>query len=154
MRSISTFGVDVFILDVNVVLAAHRTDHTHYEIIRPWFDALVGSGQDFAVPDLVWASFLRLATNRRIFSVPTPQVDAFAFIDAVSAQRHHLRVAPGPRHLVLLRRLCQEADATGDLIPDAVLGAVAVEHGAVVATLDRDFARFTSVRHLRPGRAE
>jgi predicted nucleic acid-binding protein len=41
-------------------------------------------------------------------------------------------------------------DASGDLVPDAVLGAVAVEHGAGVATLDRDFARFSSVSHRRP----
>ena len=54
-------------------------------------------------------------------------------------------------HLTILRRLCREADASGDLVPDAVLGAIVVEHGGTVATLDRDFARFTSVRHLRPG---
>jgi len=142
----------VLILDVNVVLAAHRADHPHHGVVRPWFDALVGGDDDFGVPDLVWVSFLRLATNRRIFEVPTPLADAFAFLDATTSQRRHLRVAPGPRHLALVRRLCEEADATGDLVPDAVLGAVAVEHGAVIATLDRDFARFASVRHQRPGR--
>jgi predicted nucleic acid-binding protein len=47
----------------------------------------------------------------------------------------------------VLKRLCAEAEATGDLVPDAVLGAIAVEHGCEVVTLDRDFARFGSVRH-------
>ena len=142
----------LLVLDVNVVLAAHRHDHPHHSAVRPWFDAVLAGDDDFAVPDAVWASFLRLATNRRIFGVPTPLADAFAFIDATVAQRRHLRVVPGPRHLAILRRLCDEADATGDLIPDAVLGALAVEHGATVATLDRDFARFETVTHLRPGR--
>ena len=50
-----------------------------------------------------------------------------------------------------LRRLCEEPEAAGDLVPDAVIGAVAVEHGCEVVTLDRDFARFGSVRHRRPG---
>lgn len=139
----------MLVLDVNVVLAAHRGDHPHHDVVRRWFDALVMSEGDFGVPDLVWGSFLRLATNRRIFAVPTPLADAFAFVDATRAQHRHLSVAPGPGHLALVRRLCVEADATGDLVPDAVLGAIAVEHGATIATLDRDFARFPSVRHQR-----
>lgn len=140
----------MLVLDVNVVLAVHRGDHPHHTVVRPWFDSLAAGEDDFGVPDPVWGSFLRLATNRRIFTVPTPLADAFSFIDAISAQRRHLRVAPGRNHLALVRRLCEEADATGDLVPNAVLGAIALEHGATVATLDRDFARFTSVGHLRP----
>ncbi len=140
----------MLVLDVNVVLAAHRGDHPRHDVVRRWFDALVATDGDFGVPDTVWASFLRLATNRRIFVVPTPLGEAFAFIAATIAQGRHLPVHPGPRHLTLVRRLCEEADATGDLVPDAVLGAIALEHGATVATLDRDFSRFSSVRHLRP----
>lgn len=142
----------MLLLDVNVLLAAHRSDHPNHETVRPWFAAQVKSvDDDFGVPSTVWASFLRLVTNRRVFVEPTPLPDAFAFIEATVAQRRHLAVEPGPRHLALVRRLCEEAEASGDLIPDAVLGAIAVEHGASVVTLDRDFTRFSSVRHLRPG---
>jgi uncharacterized protein len=140
----------VFLLDVNVVLAAHRADHPHHDAVRAWFDRLVASDHPFTVPTIVWASFLRLATHRRIFEVPTPLADAFSFIQAVCAQPHHLLTGPGPRHLALLQKLCEEGDAVGDLIPDAVIGAVALEHGCRVATLDRDFARFPSVPLLRP----
>ncbi len=108
---------------------------------------MLDEGEPFSVPTLVWGSFLRLATNRRIFAVPTPRVEAIAFLDAVCAQPHHLLTSPGPRHLAVLKRLCAEAEATGDLVPDAVLGALGVEHGCEVVTLDRDFARFGSVRH-------
>jgi toxin-antitoxin system PIN domain toxin len=107
----------------------------------------VAKDDPFAVPTPVWASFLRLATNRRIFPVPTPLTAAFAFIDATVGQPHHLLLGPGPRHLALLRSQCQDADATGDLVPDAVLAAIAIEHGCTIVTLDRDFARFSSVRH-------
>jgi toxin-antitoxin system PIN domain toxin len=138
----------VFLLDVNLVLAAHRRDHPHHGAVRPWFDDLVAGDAPFTVPVLVWASFLRLVTNRRVFTVPTPREDAWAFLDATTAQPHHLLVGPGPRHLALLRRLCAEGDAVADLVPDAVIAAVAAEHGCAVATLDRDFARFPSIRHL------
>jgi uncharacterized protein len=140
----------MFLLDVNVVLAAHRGDHPDHESVRRWFDRLLAGNDPFTVPSLVWATFLRLATNRRIFEVPSPRAEAFAFIDATCAQPHHLLVGPGPRHLTLLRELCDEADASGDLIPDAVIAAVAAEHHCDIVTLDRDFARFTSVRHIRP----
>jgi toxin-antitoxin system PIN domain toxin len=140
----------MFLLDVNVVLAAHRGDHPDHESVRCWFDQLLAGNDPFTVPSLVWATFLRLATNRRIFEVPSPRAEAFAFIDATCAQPHHLLVGPGPRHLTLLRELCDEADASGDLIPDAVIAAVAAEHHCDIVTLDRDFARFTSVRHIRP----
>jgi len=140
----------VLLLDVNIVLAAHRDDHPHHLPVREWFDEMLGGDERFAVPALVWASFLRLATNRRIFDIPTPRPEAFAFIDATCAQPLHLTVGPGPRHLALLRTLCDEADALGDLVADAVIAAVAAEHGCHVVTLDRDFARFESVRHTRP----
>lgn len=139
------------VLDVNVVLAAQRGDHPSHEQVRPWVDALVAGDEDFGVPRTVWASFLRLTTNRRIFPIPTPRPEAFAFIDAMIAQPRYLLTEPGERHLALVRRLCDEADVVGDLVPDAVLGAIALEHGAAVATLDRDFARFGSVEHVRPG---
>jgi toxin-antitoxin system PIN domain toxin len=138
----------VFLLDVNVVLAAHRRDHPHHGTVRPWFDDLVTYDEPFTVPALVWASFLSLATNRRIFGVPTPRAQAWAFVDATTDQPNHLLLGPGPRHLALLRRLGDEGDALGDLVPDAVIAAVAAEHGCDVATLDRDFARFPSVGHL------
>lgn len=138
----------MYLLDVNVVVAAHRADHPHHAAVRPWFDDLVSGDEPFSVPVLVWASFLRLVTNRRIFAVPTPREDAWAFLDATTAQPHHMLLGPGPRHLALLRRLCAEGDAVGDLVPDAVIAAVAAEHDCTVATMDRDFARFPSVRHL------
>jgi len=140
----------VFLLDVNVVLAAHRADHPGHRDVRAWFDDLLAGDDTFTVPTVVWGAFLRLATNRRIFTVPTPREEAFAFVDATCAQPHHLLTSPGPRHLEVVRRLCNEADATGDLVPDAVVGAIAVEYGCEVVTLDRDFARFASVRHRRP----
>ncbi len=138
------------LLDVNVVLAAHRADHPHHETVRPWFDATL-AGEPFAVPATVWASFVRIATNRRIFTVPTPLEDAFAFLRAVRAQPSHRELAPGAAHLATFERLCIDSDAAGDLAADAYIAALAVEHGAVLVSFDRDFARFTGLRWELPG---
>ncbi len=140
----------MLLLDANVILAAHRDDHPLHAAVRRWFDQTLEGDEPFGIPALAWHTFLRIATNRRIFAVPTPRADAFEFMEATCAQPLHVAVAAGARHLALLRELCEEADAVGDLVPDAVLGAVALEYDCDLITLDRDFARFPSVRHRRP----
>jgi toxin-antitoxin system PIN domain toxin len=142
----------VLLLDVNVVLAAHRDDHVHSSRVEGWFADVLAGDEPFAVPAVVWASFLRLATSRRVFEAPTSLADAFAFVDGVCAQPHHMLLGAGPRHLALLRRICEEGDATGDLVSDAAIAAIALEHRCTVASLDRDFARFSSIEHLIPAR--
>lgn len=137
----------VFLLDVNLVLALHREDHTQHAPAVRFLDQLLEDGRDFTVPAVVLTALLRLATNRRVFPVPSARSDVFAFIDALRAQPQHLQLEPGARHLTLLRAACDEADATADLIPDAVIAAVATEHRCEVVTFDRDFARFPSVPH-------
>jgi toxin-antitoxin system PIN domain toxin len=140
----------VRLLDVNVVLAAHREDHPHFQVARAWLAETLASSSRFAVTDLVAGSFLRVATNRRVFSIPTPPADAFSYLRALRGQPGHVMLGPGPRHLELLERLCEDSDASGDLIPDAQLAAVAVEHACELVSFDRDFARFPELRWTRP----
>lgn len=142
----------MIVLDVNVLLAAHRADHPDHHVVRPWFDELLASDEAFSVPDLVWVGLVRITTNRRIFVSPTPVGDAFAFVHAVRAQPGYATLAVGERQLLLFEDLCREADATGDLTPDAYLAALAVGHGCELASLDRDFARFERLRWRIPGR--
>lgn len=138
------------LLDVNLVLAAHRDDHPQFKLARNWLDEMLGAETQFSVTDLVAGSFVRLATNRRIFLTPTPTEEAFAYLRALRGQRGHLTVAPGPRHLELFEWLCRSSDARGDLAPDAQIAAIAIEHGAEIISFDRDFARFEDVRWSRP----
>jgi len=141
----------VRLLDVNVVLAAHRDDHPHFDVARAWLEDVLASGAPFGVPDLVAGSFLRVATNRRIFAVPTPVVEAFGYLRALRDQPGHVLLGPGPRHLELMEGLCTGADAWGDLIPDVQLAALAMEHACELVSFDRDFARFADLRWTRPG---
>jgi toxin-antitoxin system PIN domain toxin len=143
------------LLDVNVVLAAHRDDHPHYEFARAWIERVFERADPFSVIDLVAGAFLRIATNRRIFTIPTPLPEALHYLSALRSQPAHVLLSPGSRHLQLLRRLSVAADASGDLIPDAQLAAVAIEHAAELVSFDRDFARFDDLHWVHPaaGRA-
>ncbi len=130
------------LLDVNVILAAHRTDHPDYGLARPWLQGLLERGEPFSVVDMVAGSFLRIATNRRVFALPTPVGAAFEYLRTLRAEPGHMRLLPGSRHLEIMERLCVRADAAGDLVADAQLAAIAVEHAAELVSFDRDFARF------------
>ena len=141
----------MILLDVNVVLAAHRADHPHHDVVRAWFDGLTAGEDPFAVPDVVWASFVRLSTNRRIFEVPTPVGDAFGFLRAVRSHPNHVAIVPAEGHIGIFEDLCTRFDASGDLSADAYVAALAIEQGSSLASLDRDFARFTSLDWVRPG---
>jgi len=132
----------VKVLDVNVLVAANRSDHPHHRPARDWLEDASRKGERFAAVDLVAGSFLRLVTSHRIVKEPETISDAADFVRSLRAQPNHVDAAPGPRHLDLLERLCAAADATGDLVPDAQLAAIAVEHGGTVVSFDRDFARF------------
>lgn len=138
------------LLDVNVVLAAHRDDHPHFDTAREWLEQMLKECSPFSVIDLVAVTFLRIATNRRIFSIPTPTAEAFAYLNALRSQPGHTLLAAGPRHFDLLQRLCEELEVSGDLVPDAQLAAIAIEHACELVSFDRDFARFPELRWTRP----
>jgi hypothetical protein len=138
------------LLDVNVVLGAHREDHPDFDVARRWLDELLDAGVQFALVDLVAGAFLRIATNTRVFVIPTPLEQAFGFLKALRAQPGHVLLGPGPEHLALLEEVCQRADIHGDLVPDAQLATLAFEHACELVSFDRDFARFPGLRWVRP----
>lgn len=138
------------LLDVNIVVGDYRADHAHHDVIHPWFTDVGESGEPFGVPSAVWASFIRLVTSHRVFERPSPPGQAFEYAKAVIGRPSYLRIEPGPRHLELFEGLCDSADARGNLVTDAYLGAVALEHDAELVSMDRDFARFEGLRWSRP----
>lgn len=138
------------ILDVNIVVAAHRGDHAHNAALRPWIDQLISDEVAFSVPGPVVASFVRIVTNHRIWADPSPPEDAFGFMAELRSQLGHVTAEPGAGHLSIFERLCVECDARGDLVPDAYVAALAIEHGATLVSIDRDFARLEGLRWERP----
>ncbi|MGH7867318.1 MAG: type II toxin-antitoxin system VapC family toxin [Candidatus Dormibacteraceae bacterium] len=138
------------LLDVNILVSAYRSDHANYPITAPWLKALLESNEPFGMPKVVQWSFLRITTHPRIYSIPTPPDKAMEFINILGSEPGHIAMEAGPFHMEHLTRLCQESDVSGDLFPDAILAAIAVEHGAEVISFDRDFARFPGVRWSKP----
>lgn len=96
------------------------------------------------------SGFLRIVTHLRIFTPPTPMEPALTFVERLRAQHTAVHVRPGRRHWEIFARLCREAGARGNLVPDAYLAALAIESGCELVTTDRDFSRFQGLRWRHP----
>lgn len=138
------------VLDVNVLVALFTDDHVHHQRARAWLDQSLERGEPFTVPDIVWASFIRLVTNRRVRAIPATFDEAWQFVVSLRRQGAYLEFAGHPRTLTEFAHLCIGSNATADLVTDAFVAASAVTLGATVVTFDRDFRKFDGVRILEP----
>lgn len=136
--------------DVNVLVYALRADTADHAAARSWLDDAHHGDEPVALCAPILSGLLRVTTSPRVFATPTPRAVVWEFVDALRSSPLHRFVAGGSRHPDILRQLCREADATGNLVSDASIGAIAVEHGCRVVSTDGDFARFPSVRWARP----
>lgn len=136
----------MLLADVNVFLYAHRPESPRHDEYRSWLEHALTSVEPFGVSEAVLASFVRIATHSRVYREPTPPDVALAFCDAVLIAPACVSLRPGPRHWSLFASLVRSAGARGNLVPDAYLAALAIEHGATWVTTDRGFARFPALR--------
>lgn len=113
-------------------------------------EGVLGADRPYAVSELVLSSVLRIATHPRIFVPATPTQQAIEFCEDVRSRANAVVVSPGPRHWPIFRRLCTEAGARGNLVPDAYLAALAIESGSEWITTDGDYRRFRGLRTRHP----
>jgi len=140
----------MLLADVNVFLYAHRPESPRHDEHRSWLDAALGGMEPLGVSEAVLASFVRIATHGRVYREPTPTEVALTFCEAVLAAPAAVVLRPGPRHWQLFSSLVRTVGARGNLVPDAYLAALALEHGATWVTTDRGFARFPGLRWRPP----
>lgn len=140
----------MILCDVNVFIRAHKEETERHAEFNQWLtDALEGE-ETFGVSEYVLSSFVRIVTNRRVFDPPSSLDDALAFAEQIRSHPNAWCVNPGPRHWDIFARLCNEASAKGNLVPDAYFAAFAIESGSEWITTDRDFARLPGLRWRHP----
>ena len=142
--------VSLILIDVNVLVYAHRPDATDHLRYRKWLEEALDSGSVCGLSDLALAAMVRIVTHPRIYPDPTPVELAIGFADQLREHPGCALVAPGGRHWEIFTRLCKAAGAKGNLISDAYFAALAIESGAEWITADRDYARFPGLRWRHP----
>jgi toxin-antitoxin system PIN domain toxin len=140
----------VQLVDVNVLVYAHRKDAPDHKRYRAWLEAWLDSDAAFGLSDLVLSGFLRVVTHPRVFNKPSPVESALKFAETIRSRPNCVPVAPGRRHWEIFARLCTVAGVKGNLVPDAYLAALAIESGSDWITTDRDYSRFPGLRWRHP----
>ena len=129
--------------DVNLLVYAHRADEKTHAAHRRWLEDLMNGPRPVALSVLVAVGFLRIVTNPRIYTTPSPAKVAIAAIEEIRTRRQCRVVVPGPDHLERVLEMCRLVSATGKRVADAQHAVLAIAEGCTWVTRDRDFARFT-----------
>ena len=141
--------------DVNVLVAASRSDRPHHQAAFACLEEAVvacADGASLKLMPMVVASFLRLVTNAKIFVQPTPVEDAVRFLDALLAVPG-VEVPSLGAEWPMLRQLCLDRKLTANAIPDAWLAAAVIQLGEHLVTFDTEFKKLlrrTQVTFLSP----
>lgn len=140
----------MILMDVNVLVYAHREDAQDHVRWRQWLEDVLHGDEGFGVSDLVLSGFVRVVTHPRVFQRPTSTELALNFADVIREADNAIIIQPGVRHWDIFRQLCRDANARGNLVPDAWHAALAIESGSEWLTTDRDYARFPGLRWRHP----
>ena len=140
----------MILVDANLLLYAYDTESPHHKASRRWFEAETSSGRPVALALITLLAFVRIASDHRVFALPLAPAAACSLVAEWLRQPNVRLLQPGSRTWVLLGELCEAGQAKGAMVMDAHLGALALEHGATIATTDRDFMRFPNLDVVNP----
>jgi toxin-antitoxin system PIN domain toxin len=138
------------LLDVNVLVHAHRVDAQAHTACRTLLDD-APLGAEFAFTMSVVTGFLRIVTHPDLLRPPTALPVALATVAEWAGRPNARWLAPGPRHWRVFSELCQTYRAQGGAFYDLHLAALAIEHDAELVSLDQGFARIRELRWRPPG---
>lgn len=140
----------MYLLDVNVLVGAMRVDSPRHATMRRCVEALRNAPEPFGLCEPVLSGALRVLTHPRVFAPPTPMPLALAYVRALRDSPNALVLQPGARHWELFTSLLSDTHAAGNLVSDAWLAALAIEHSCIMMSDDTDFARFPGLTWQRP----
>jgi toxin-antitoxin system PIN domain toxin len=138
------------IVDTNLLIYAHVAEFEQHSEACNWLDDKLRGFEPLGLPWPSLLGFMRLVTNPRIFEQPEPLEEAWKQVQEWLDCRAAWIPCPTERHREVLDHLFSSPDLRANLIPDAHLAALAIEHGLVLCSTDGDFARFSELRWENP----
>jgi toxin-antitoxin system PIN domain toxin len=136
--------------DVNVLTYAFRVDSADHSQYKNWLTELVNGDAAYGIAPQVLSSLARICTHPRIYREPSTIEEALAFCNVLLEAPNATVISPQDRHWSIFQTLCARSKATGNLVPDAWLAALAIEAGCEWITTDGDFARFEGLTWRPP----
>jgi uncharacterized protein len=138
------------LVDANVLLYAVDESSPFHQPAKRWLTDALGGPHRVALPWMSLTAFLRIGTNPRALADPMTPDEAWSFVDDWLAVDSVWVPEAGRGHADILRRLVVSLDLRGNLVSDAVLASLALEHGLAIVSADSDFARFPDLTWINP----
>ena len=140
----------MIVIDANVLLFAHdSTDPRHAPAAR-WLRATVEGDEAVGLAIVTALAFIRISTDPRVYETPISATRAIGLVESWLGRGNVHLIGPTDAHWRTLANLAVAGQARGPILMDAHLAALTMEHGATLATTDRDFARFPGLRTIDP----
>ncbi|MCJ7472912.1 MAG: type II toxin-antitoxin system VapC family toxin [Actinobacteria bacterium] len=140
----------MILVDANILLYAEDSLHPRHQETRIWWDnQLSGTG----VVCLCWtviSAFIRIGTNPRVFEYPLSLEQSLARVQSWLVQPCMRIIRPTEQHWTVFKQVLTDGQATANLVSDAHLAALAIEHGCELVSTDSDFARFPKLKWKNP----
>ncbi|MEI7714546.1 MAG: TA system VapC family ribonuclease toxin [Mycobacterium sp.] len=138
------------IVDANLLLYAVDENSAHNAAAASWLEEVLDGDSRVGLPWQTIGAFLRIATHPRVAHNPLSGLEAWRYVSEWLAVAV-VWVPPATETTArIYERLCEQVEITGNLVPDAQLAALAIEHGVELASADTDFMRFPGLRWLNP----
>ena len=138
------------LIDANLLLYATDRSSVHHERSARWLTTVLRGDRRVGIPWQSLGAFLRIGTSPRVYTSPMTAEGAWACVRAWFAAEPTWMPPASERTAAILGELVAGHHVTAGLVPDAMLAALAIEHGLVVMSADTDFARFPEVRWENP----
>jgi toxin-antitoxin system PIN domain toxin len=138
------------LLDANLLLYAIQERAGQHKHASAWLTEQLNGPRRVGLPWQSINAFLRISTHPRAFQRPLDPPTAWACVmDWLTALVAWVP-EPGHEYGRIFGELIRTYEVRGNLIPDAALAALAIEHGVTLVSTDTDFARFRELRWENP----
>jgi toxin-antitoxin system PIN domain toxin len=140
----------MIIPDVNLLLYAYDSDSAFHAKASVWWQKCLSGAEPIGLPPVVVFGFMRIATNPRVFRDPMTPAEAAKHILSWLAQPVARILEPPIGHVKQVLELLETLGTAGNLVTDAQIASLAIEHNAMLHTADTDFLRFSGLRWFNP----
>jgi toxin-antitoxin system PIN domain toxin len=140
----------MIIPDINLLLYACDTESPFHSKAAAWWQRCLSGTESVGLPLVVVFGFVRIGTSARVYQRPMTPAEASEHVRSWLAQPAARIVEPGPDHAWQVLKLLEALGTAGNLVTDAQVAALTLEHGAILHTADSDFLRFPGLRWFNP----
>jgi toxin-antitoxin system PIN domain toxin len=138
-------------IDTNILIYAARPESPYHRQAVKLLASLAEQNDTWAIPWPCAYEFMRVVTHPKVFSPPSTAEEALGSLEQLRESPSLSMLGDGPGHLRFMLRAMRESAATGNLVHDAHIAALCLQHGvSELYTMDRDFARFPGLKIRRP----